>query len=223
MIAGVKAALAALLFSSCCLHAQDAAAPSHFSLTMAYDRPGLSVPHWQVVVPQRGMGQYTGAPTTGLDPGTVLFEISAAGRARLAAMLERSHGLAPCETKAKGLANMGMKTLEYTDAGGTTVKCSFNYSDNKALTEAATYVMSMVDTLQTGLELERLHRYDRLGLDPVMLRLVDDVKTGHAVELVAIRPALTSLVTDTAVLDRVRAKAQQLLDLAKQEEAEAAP
>jgi hypothetical protein len=197
---------------------QDAAPDPSYSLVVDYERPGLLVPHWKIVVPPRGMAQYTGVPTKGNDPGLVTFRISDAGRARLATMLGRSNGMAPCETKSKGIANMGIKTIVYTPSSGSPVTCTFNYTDNKPLSEASSYLIGLSDTLQTGLELERLHRYDRLGLDPAILRLMDEVKGGHATELTAIRPTLESLVTDPAILERVRAKAQQLLDLAKLDE-----
>ena len=124
----------------------------------------------------------------------------------------------PCETKAKGLANMGAKAVVYAPVDGTEARCTFNYTDNKPLGEALEYMLAMANTLQAGLELERLHRYDRLGLDPVMIRLSDEVKEGRAVEIGAIRPALQSLLADDALLDRVRNRAQQLLAVAKLQE-----
>ena len=145
--------------------------------------------------------------------------MSDAGRAKLAALLNRSKGMQPCETKSKNLANMGQKDVVYTPADGAEVHCSFNYTDNKPLGEALDYVLSMVSTLQAGLELERLHRFDRLGLDPVMVRLAEDAKTGHAVEIGAIRPTLESLASDDALLERVRSRAQQLLQAAQQQDA----
>jgi hypothetical protein len=214
LFVGVALALASTLP----LLAQDAALDTTYKLVVDYDRPGLVVPHWKIVVPPRGMAQYTGAPIKGNDPGVVLFRISDAGRARLAAMLAHSNGMSPCETKSKGIANMGSKTIVYTPTTGDPVTCTFNYTENKSLSEASTYLIGVSTTLQAGLELERLHRYDRLGLDPAILRLMDDVKGGHATELLAIRPTLESLVTDPALLERVRAKAQQLLDMAKQDE-----
>ncbi|MGI4852831.1 MAG: hypothetical protein ACRYF4_02145 [Janthinobacterium lividum] len=186
-----------------------------YRLVVSYDRPGLQVPHWQIMVPPRGMAAYTGKPDKGNDPGEVLFRISDAGRAKLAALLHRSKGLQPCETRSKGLANMGMKDVTYAPATGPEVHCAYNYTDNKPLSEVGDYIVSLAGTLQAGLELERLHRYDRLGLDPVMIHLADDAKSGRAVEMGAIQPTLESLVADEALLDRVRGKAQQLLELAK--------
>ena len=133
-------------------------------------------------------------------------------------LMARSKGMQPCETKTKGLANMGMKDVVFTPVGGPGVHCAFNYTDNKPLSEALDYVLALAGTVQTGIELERLHRYDRLGLDPVMIHLAEDAKSGRAVEMGAIRPTLESLITDEAVLERVRTRAGQLLELAKEQD-----
>jgi hypothetical protein len=189
-----------------------------YRLTVDYDRPGLIVPHWKISIPPRGAAEYTGKPDKGIDPGIVTFRISDAGRARLGDLLVHSKGLQPCETKSKGLANMGLKAVTFSAGDGPEVHCTFNYTDNKTLGQALDYVIALAGTLQAGLELDRLHRFDRLGLDPAIQRLSDDVRQGRAVEMGAIRPTLESLVTDPALLDRVRARAQQLLDLAKEQE-----
>ena len=206
-------------------HAQDAVPDSApavttapFRLVVSYDRPGLLVPHWQISVPLHGMAEYTGKPVKGSDPGQVLFRLSDTGRARLSSLMERTHNLQPCETRSKGIANMGTKEVEYAPADGPAAHCTFNFTDNKPLSEALDYMLAIAGTVQAGLELDRLHRYDRLGLDPVMIRLAEDAKTGRAAELGAIRPTLESLATDVAVLERVRTRAQQLLTIVDQQE-----
>ena len=197
-----------------CFGARAQSAAASYKLIVEYDRPGLPVPHWRIVIPARGPAEYTGRPEKGGDPGVVAFEVSDAGRAKLGALLSRSNGLQPCETKSKGLANMGAKAVTYAPDNAPETHCTFNYTDNKPLGEALEYMLAMANTLQAGLELERLHRFDRLGLDPVIIRLSDDVKEGRAAEIGAIRPTLQSLLTDDALLERVRTRAQQLLSLA---------
>ena len=189
-----------------------------FRLSVDYDRPGLAVPHWKITILPRGAAEYSGKPDKGIDPGVVTFRISDAGREKLGDLLARSKGLQPCETKTKGLANMGMKSVTFSAGDGPEVHCNFNYTDNKPLGQALEYIVALSGTVQAGLELDRLHRFDRLGLDPAIARLSDDVKEGRAVEIGAIRPTLESIVTDPALLDRVRSRAQQLLELAKQQE-----
>jgi hypothetical protein len=205
--------LAALLFALP-LHAQSA-----YSVTMTYDRAGLTVPHWQIVIPEQGDAHYTGKPANGADPGQVSFIVSASGREKLGWLLGQSNNLQPCETKSKGIANMGQKDVTYWPSGASEAHCSFNYTDNKALSQSTEYLMAIANTIQTGIELDRLHRYDRLGLDAVIRRLVADVKEHRAVEVIAIQPTLQRLVEDEALMERVRSKAQDLLTLAKNETA----
>lgn len=194
------------------LHAQ-----SPYRVAMTYDRVGLSVPHWQIAINEKGDATYTGKPMQGADPGVISFSMSWMGREKLGTLLGQTHDLQPCETRSKGIANMGQKDVVYAPAGGAESHCSFNFTDNKPLAEASEYLMAMANTVQAGVELDRLHRYDRLGLDAVMRRLVTDVKEHRAVEVIAIQPTLQRLVEDEAVMERVRARAQELLTLAKSE------
>ncbi len=215
MKVALTTALLALTIAPVFGQSESAPAAGAYALTVNYDRPGLNVPHWQIKITPHSPAEYTGKPLKGTDPGIVFFALSRQGSDRLGDLMARSHDLQPCESKTKGLANMGQKSVEYAPVGGTAVQCSYNYTENKPLSEALDYVLGIVDTVQTGTELERLHRYDRLGLDAAMIQLLADAKAGHAVELGAIRPTLQSLTADVLLLDRVRAHAQQLLDMAE--------
>lgn len=139
--------------------------------------------------------------------------MSAATSVKLEALLRSSHGMQPCETKAKNLANMGMKTVIFT-TDGTSATCAFNYSDNKPLLQVADIGQAIALTLESGAELARLHRYDRLGLDKEMINLSKAAAEGNALELQSIAETLRSIAADTHVLDRVRVKAVHLLELA---------
>lgn len=194
------------------------AAPStnQFALTATYDREGLPVPQWSFHVTPGGAVEYTSHhAAVGITDVPVRFTLSPTGQAKLGKWLAESHGLVPCETKTKGLARMGTKTLTYAADGGAPVTCAYNFSDNKAVMQTMEYLSQASSTIETGITIDRLHRYDRLGLDPVLIRLATDAKEGKAQELAAIAPSLQSLVSDDAVLERVRLRASQLLELAK--------
>jgi hypothetical protein len=66
--------------------------------------------------------------------------------------------------------------------------------------------------MDEGRRLEFLHRYDRLGLDAEMISLGQEVEAGRALELGTIAPALALIVDDTAVIQRVRLRAQKMLE-----------
>lgn len=193
------------------LGAQDV---SPFRLSASYDRPGLPVPHWQLRIAASGEAEYTSQHAAGSPPppaAPIAFKLSEEGSMKLGKLLNDSHGMQPCETKTKGLARMGMKSLEYQSGSDAAVQCTFNYTDNKPLAAAADYLIAVSYTIEQGATLDHLHRYDRLGLDPVMTQLTTAYKAGQAQELQAIRPTLNSLANDDAVLERVRQKAAELL------------
>ena len=193
--------------------------PDGFKLKVIYDRPGLPVPHWELQIEPDGRTKYVSTRSDGRQTADRAFVFSASGLARLRSALDGAHGLQPCETKTKGIARMGQKQIAYTPAGGSTLECSYNYTDNKGLATATEYLQAVTLTLDDGAELERLHRYDRLGLDPVIQQLAEFAGEGKAVELGSIRPELQSLVEDAQVLERVRTRAAQLLELAQKEDA----
>ena len=199
---------------------EDIPAKGGYTLTMSYDRPGLPVPHWQFRIQPGGKVEYKAQHaegTIGVSDEAVQFTLSRTGAQKLAEWLEHSNALHPCETRTKNLARMGQKDFTYQTEGGTAARCSFNYTDNKPLASAAEYLAEASYTLEEGATIERLHRYDRLGLDPVLQRLALAAKEGKAPELAAIRSALEGLTTDDQILERVRVRAAELLQLAQQQ------
>ncbi len=196
--------------------ATDVQAGGGFSLTETYDRDGLPVPHWSIHIAPGGAVEYTSHhATAGVSDENVRFTLSATGQTRLGKAVEESHDLKPCETKTKGLARMGAKHVVYAPAGGAEVHCDYNYTDNKGLQQMTEYLSNVSYTLEEGATIDRLHRYDRLGLDPVLIRLAGAAKDGRAPELAAIRTSLEALAVDDAVLERVRMRATELLNAAK--------
>ncbi len=203
------------------LVAVAAAAQGHegFALKASYDRPGLPVPHWELSIDAGGAATYTPSRKDGTPGEPRTFPFSASGLMRLRTALDGSHELQPCETKTKGIARMGQKTITYQPAGRPAETCSYNYTENKGLSSAMDYLQATALTLDDGAEMERLHRYDRLGLDRIMQQLSQFAAEGKAVELGSIQTELQSLAADALVLERVRSRAAQLLGLAERENA----
>ena len=186
---------------------------SGFQWSMEFERPGLSLPWWKIARAADGTTVFSARRVDALPAPASTFSMSAATSAKLEALLRSSHAMQPCETKAKNLANMGMKTLYFT-ADGISATCAFNYSDNKPLLQIADIGQAIAYTQESGAELARLHRYDRLGLDKEMINLSKAAAEGNALELQSIAETLRSVASDPHVLDRVRAKAVHLLELA---------
>jgi len=117
-----------------------------------------------------------------------------------------------CETKLKNIAKTGKKTISYVLGPSTPVMCEFDYTDDKELSAAVIAFEGIAETIRMGELLKHNLRYDRLGLDVDMDALVDEVKSGAAIEVQNIAPMLQLLVDDDRVMERVKRKAAHLLE-----------
>jgi hypothetical protein len=116
-----------------------------------------------------------------------------------------------CETAHRNIASSGSMQLIVSSSEEGYKPCTFHYSDNERVNAAANAMRAIAETMQTGEELTRLHRFDRLGLDPAMQSLVEEAKEGRALEIENIAPVLQSIVDDDRIFARVRREAATLL------------
>ncbi len=171
-----------------------------------------SLPSYVFKVREDGSGSFESTKVAGdgstqevKRPLTISAKTAAAIFAGAAAAKE---GGFDCASKAKGIAHMGVKVLEF--GGGA---CTYDYSENKAVAGLTDTFQAMAATLEAGERLAFKHRYDRLGLNDEMTSLVEAVKMGRAIEVGNIAGVLRSLVDDGDVLERVRTRAAGLLKM----------
>ena len=181
------------------------------------DWPAAAIPHWSIEVGEqigdKSSGRYDElgagdkASTRTMQPITVTR--ATAERLRSA---YKTVATGKCETKLKHLAQTGTKRLAYTmDGSDVWSSCTFNYSDDAALSDATAAFQAIAETMQCGTRLQHEHRFDRLSLDAEIDSLVAEAKEGRAIELQNIASALQSIVDDDRVMERVRRKAARLL------------
>lgn len=188
---------------------------------LAFERIGFPIPRYTLDIDARGQGAYVGEQATPVvrgmatEPATQPFDrsfaISAATADRIFALAQQlDYFNIPCASRAKNLADIGAKTLRYTGPNGAG-SCTFTYSDNKTVSELNELLHGITETMDTGRELDRLHRYDRLGLDDAMEALKEEASDGRALELGTIAASLRSIAADPDVMQRVRVRAAALL------------
>ena len=200
-----------------------ASAKTQAEVSFQFDRTGLPVPRFTLRLREDGTGSYqadqmeiaaTSTSVRGqaaqhidrpinLTSGTVT-KIFKEARAL-------NHFNIECASKAKNIADTGKKTLSYTGADGSG-SCTYNYSENKTVDTLTNTLLGIAYTLDEGRRLEFLHRYDRLGLDAEMISFAQELEVGRALELGTISPALAAIADDTALIQRVRLKAQKMLE-----------
>ncbi|WP_158793867.1 hypothetical protein [Granulicella sp. L60] len=205
----------------------DSSAKSQPSVSFQFDRAGLPIPHFALRVREDGTGSYQAdqaarSSTDSSMRGEAAQHIdrpiglsSATASKVFAAARTLDHFNVGCASKAKNIADTGTKTLSYTGADGSG-SCTYNFSENKTVAMLTDTFLAIANTMDEGRKLEFLHRYDRLGLDEEMNFLTEQVEAGRALELETISATLSSLADDTALMQRVRLRAVQLLEKAKE-------
>jgi hypothetical protein len=186
------------------------------AVSFSFDWPEAEVPHWFIEIGKEGdtlQGRYDKLEA-GAKPSAETkrpITVSQATMVRLRAAY-KTVASGNCETRAKHIAQTGVKHIVYTMAGSDAgSSCTFNYSDDNALMDATAAFQAIAETMQMGEKLEHTHRFDRLGLDAQIASFSDEVAAGHAIELQNIAPVLNSIVNDERVIDRARRKAARLL------------
>jgi hypothetical protein len=174
-----------------------ASAKAQAEVSFQFDRTGLPVPRFTLRLKEDGTGRYEADQAEIAATATSM-------RGQAAQHIDRPINLS-------NIADTGKKTLSYTGPDGSG-SCTYNYSENKTVGTQTDTFLAIAYTIDEGRRLEFLHRYDRLGLDAEMISLAQEVEAGRALELGTISPALAAIADDTAVIQRVRLKAQKMLE-----------
>ncbi len=220
-------ALALLLLVQVPAQTTQSAGASDATLTYHYERPGLPVPIYTFTIHRDGSGVYVAtylpAPAKSREPAvlassdplpaptTTPITLTGLTTTKLFEHVRSTNLLrGGCASKAKNVASTGDKTLEYVGPDGQ-ASCKFNYTESKPIAAVAETFEGIANTLDTGRKLDFDHRFDRLGLDEKMTRLVTASQEGRALELQTIAPILRSIADDAQVIERVRIRASKLL------------
>jgi hypothetical protein len=199
------------------------AAPTLATITFQFDRNGLPVPRFTIVLHEDGSGTYQAEEVERRSADSAIQQVSIKQVDRglnvsaetAAKIFETARSLNRfnlfCGTKAKNIADTGKKTLRYSGADGAG-SCTYNYSDEKSVTTLTDMFYGIAYTMDVGRRLDFEHRFDRLGLDAEMLALEKSVEEKNALELGNIAPTLRKIVDDAELMQRVRVRAAKLLE-----------
>ncbi len=142
------------------------------------------------------------------------FVVSPATRARIFDLAARSRYFdGPIDSNKKNIASTGKKILAYKDSQRST-QATYNYSSIPAVQELTTLFQNMSMTLEFGRRLQYDHRYQKLALDEELKRMEEMAKSANLAEMQAVGTILSKIMTDSSVINVVRARAQRLLEMA---------
>lgn len=197
-------------------------------VSFQFERIGLSVPKFTIVVREDGTGTYqaqiaavSGGRGAAMQPAASVpidrpIKVSSATTETI---FKTAHSLdhfnIECASKAKNIADTGKKTLSYKGADGQG-SCLYNYSENKNVTQLTDTFHAIAFTMDEGRKLEFMHRFDRLGLYSEMDILNHEIEEKRAIEVGNIAPALRSIIADEALMQKVRERAARMLAQAEE-------
>jgi hypothetical protein len=170
--------------------------------------PG-STPAWfSITVDQTGAAEYREDPK---DDSPITFHMneSDAGQIfQLAAKLE--YFKRKLESPAK-VARMGDKTLHY-EKGGESGETTFNYTedvDGRAITD---WFERISETERHLIDLERVVKYDKLGVNDAILQLEVTLDRKRLVAPEQFLPMLNRVIKNESFMHQARQRAANLVD-----------
>ena len=189
-------------------------------IQIQYTNPGLIPAQWTLVLHPDGSAHFTSergnaprehpggieAPNQNID-----VQLSAEFAHHVFQIAQRKRLFREqCESHLK-VAFQGTKTLTYEGPDGQG-SCAFNYSKDADIQSLGDSLVSGATPLIEGARLEMLLQHDPLGLDKETEELVEMAADGRVRQIGSIRGILERLAGDDDVLERVRKRAQTLLD-----------
>lgn len=207
--------------------ASNPATSSSPEVSFQFERVGLAVPKFTIVVHEDGTGSYQAqlAPVSGgagqlpVSAGPPVNKPIKVSAPNTQMIFQAAHSLdrfnIECASKAKNIADTGKKILSYKGADGQG-SCLYNYSENKSVTQLTDLFQAIAFTMDEGRKLEFLHRFDRLGLYSEMDVLSHEIQEKRALEVGNIASALRSIIADEALMQKVRERAAHLLAQSEQ-------
>jgi hypothetical protein len=201
------------------IHAQQAAGASVAvpTVTFSLDFPRSNPTHYSIVVDAGGHARYEciGAITEGseAEPYRAEFEVSPANRDRIFEWARKANYFSgKIDSGNHKLAFTGEKVLSYQD-GARSTTAKFNYSNLEPVRELTELFQKMDGTLEYGRRLAYYHRYQKLALDEESKRMEEQAVNGELTEIGMVTPVLQEIVDDNSVINVVRARAKELIQL----------
>jgi hypothetical protein len=197
------------------------AAPALPSVTFTQAFPRATPAYLSLRIDSAGHAAYEsrreegepGQPELG-EPYRSEFVISEATARRIFALAETlDYFQGDWDFKKHRIADTGRKTLLYSDSTRTH-QTTYNWSENHDVQELTDIFQGIATTQEAAYELNRLRRYDRLGLNNQLERMEEMAKSGWLRELHVIAPLLENIANDREIMHIARQRAQHLLQLA---------
>jgi hypothetical protein len=210
-------AVAALSTASMSQQVASDGAASTATVTFTLDFPESNPEHYSIAVDAAGHARYECmgkvAEESEGQAYRAEFDMSAGIRDRVFAWAKQAQYFAGKIDSGNGkLAFTGTKTLSY-QGGGRSNTTRYNYSIVEPVRQLTVLFQNMAGTLEYGRRLAYYHRYQKLALDDELKRMEAQARNNELVEIQGVAPALREILEDTSVMNVVRARAKELIQM----------
>lgn len=172
--------------------------------------PGGVPPYVEITVARDGRAVYREAPGD-QDDKPIEFRLRPHEVEEIFSLAEKlGYFRKPLDSGLK-VANMGEKTFRYIDQGQTS-EVKFNYSQNPEARLLADWFARMVETEQHYIHLERTVRFDKLGVNKVLLQLQASMERNRLVAPDQFLPFLDRIAAGDSYLNMARERAARLAE-----------
>jgi hypothetical protein len=187
-------------------------------VTFTLDFPQSNPAHYSIAVDATGHARYecTGkiAEDSEEQPYHTEFEVSAGSREKIFERAKQAHYFAgTLESSNHKLAFTGTKILSYQD-GQQSHKGQYNYSNLAPVQQLTVLFQNMAETMEYGRRLSYYHHYQKLALDEELKRMEAQAKNNELSEIQGVAPVLQEIFDDSSVINVVRARAKELIQMA---------
>ena len=112
----------------------------------------------------------------------------------------------------KNVASSGSKVLRYEADGGVKGEATFDYSEDAVVRDLTGWFVKLAETQQHLFELERVVRFDRLGINQTLILLENAFEHERIINPERFVPILTKITLQKNVVHIARARAAGLLE-----------
>jgi len=186
-------------------------------VTFTLDFPESDPTHYSIAVDAMGHASYECTARVDKDSEEQAyraeFEVSTRNRERIFEWARQAKYFAgKVDSGNQKLAFTGEKMLSYQD-GERSFTGRYNYSNLEPVRQLTGLFQNMAGTLDYGRRLTYYHRYQKLALDEELKRMEAQARSNELSEIQGVAPVLREIVEDTSVMNVVRARAKELIQM----------
>jgi hypothetical protein len=186
------------------LFAADAPPRVYFSKSFPGSKPAFVA----ITVEQSGASEYREGPK---DESPIKFQLTPAESGEIFGLADKlDHFGRPLESHLK-VANMGMKTFRFEN-GAEMHEAKFNYSEDPDARLLLDWFEKISETEQHLVELERAAKYDKLGVNQVLLQLEVSWDKKRLVAPEQMLPMLDRIAKNEGYMHIARARAAEIAE-----------